>query len=193
MDKTALLLFGKTRQAVLSVLCSDPARRYYLRELARVTGISPGAIQYELGKLQAADLVVTSTDRGRKGYGANSSHPIFEELRSILRKTSGIPGAIREGLEPRAGDIKFACIYGSVAKGTSRGASDIDLLVVGTLSFADLVQLLVPVEARLGREISPRLYAPGEFRERIARNDRFLTAVLRGPVAMVLGTRDDIG
>jgi predicted nucleotidyltransferase len=84
-------------------------------------------------------------------------------LRSILRKTSGIPGAIREGLEPRAKDIKFACIYGSVAKGTSRGASDMDLLVVGTLSFADLVQLPVQIEARLGREISPRLYAPGNF------------------------------
>ena len=193
MDKTAAVLFGKTRQSVLSILYDNPGRQFYLRQLARATGISPGAIQYELRNLVDADLVARKLDAGRAHYSANTAHPVFEELRSVLRKTSGIPGAIRQALDSRAGDIDLALIYGSVAKGWSRSQSDVDLLVVGRISFGDLVALLAPLEAQLSREISPRLYSVQEFRDRLQKKDRFLSGILTGPVAVLKGDPRDLG
>ena len=91
MEATAAVLFGKTRQAVLALLFERPERAYYLRELARATGISPGALQHELGQLQKADLVTRSQDGNRVVYRANTAHPVFADLQSIVRKTCGLP------------------------------------------------------------------------------------------------------
>ena len=94
MEATAAVLFGKTRQAVLALLFEQPERAYYLRELARATGISPGALQHELGQLQKADLVGRSQDGNRVAYRANTAHPVFADLQSIVRKTCGLPAQI---------------------------------------------------------------------------------------------------
>ncbi len=59
------------------------------------------------------------------------------------------------------------------------------------MSFSDLVRLLAPVEQKIGREISPRLFSEKEFRLRLKNRDRFLTAVMEGPRIMVAGSADD--
>jgi len=53
------------------------------------------------------------------------------------------------------------------------------------------VRLLAPVEQKIGREISPRLFSEKEFRQRLKNRDRFLTAVMAGPRIMVSGSADD--
>lgn len=192
MEKVASTLFGKTRQAVLTVLFEQPQRAVYLRELARLTGISTGALQLELTRLVDADLVLRQRDGNRVGYRANTMSQVFGELRSIILKTCGIPVLIRRALEAYGG-VRKALIYGSLAKGTSQGASDVDLLVVGSISFEDLVKSLSEVEAAIGREINPRLFSESEFEEKAASGDRFLTTILRGPTLPVIGEFHDAG
>jgi predicted nucleotidyltransferase len=85
----------------------------------------------------------------------------------------------------------LALVYGSVAKGVNRSRSDVDVLVVGSLSFEKLMLLLRPVEERIGREISPRLFSEKEFKARLARRDRFLTSIMGGPVVMLMDKRND--
>src|SRR3990172_4749900 len=181
MERTGAILFGKTRRAVLARLYLDPQREFRLRELARLVGISSGTVQYELRKLTAAGLVRRSERNGLVTYRADADSPIHAELLAIVEKTSGIGELIRPALRPAAQAIRLAFIYGSIAKGGNRARSDLDLLVVGTLPFGELVRLLQPVEARIDREISPRLFSEKEYRRRLARRDRFLISVLRGP------------
>jgi predicted nucleotidyltransferase len=193
MERIAATLFGKTRRAVLARLFLEPQREYRLRELARLAGISAGSVQQELKQLVAADLALRRESGTQVTYRANTASPVFGELRALVEKTSGIEQLLRRALEPAARRIRLALIYGSIARGTNRATSDLDLLVVGTLGFEELLRLLGPAEKKIGREVSPRLYSEQEFRDRRKRGDRFLTAVLRGPRVMLLGELDDAG
>jgi predicted nucleotidyltransferase len=193
MERIAATLFGKTRRAVLARLFLEPQREYRLRELARLAGISAGSVQQELRQLVAADLALRRESGTQVTYRANTASPVFGELRALVEKTSGIEQLLRRALEPAARRIRLALIYGSIARGTNRATSDLDLLVVGTLGFEELLRLLGPAEKKIGREVSPRLYSEQEFRDRRKRGDRFLTAVLRGPRVMLLGELDDAG
>ncbi len=191
METTASVLFGKTRQAVLAALFTVAGDRAYLRELARRTGIGPGPLQYELSRLVAADLVTRSRDGNRVVYQANTAHPAFHELRGLVLKTCGLPEQLGCALRPLGDDISLALVFGSVAKGTSHGKSDVDLLVVGSVKLESLLAVLEPVERQLGREISVRLFKPAELRKRRAAKDRFLSGVLAGPTIPVIGAVDD--
>jgi len=191
MERIAATLFGKTRRAVLARLFLEPQREYRLRELARLAGISAGPVQQELRQLVAADLALRRESGAQVTYRANTASPVFGELRALVEKTSGIEQLLRRALAPAARRIRLALIYGSIARGTNRATSDLDLLVVGSLGFEELLRLLGPAEKRIGREVSPRLYSEQEFRERRRRGDRFLAAVLRGPRVMLLGVLDD--
>jgi uncharacterized protein len=190
MEQIAATLFGKTRRHLLSRLFLEPERAFRLRELSRLTGISAGSVQHELKQLLHADLIARAEDAGLVTYRANRASPVFEELRAIMEKTSGIDAMIRDALEKAAKKIRHAFIYGSIAKGTNKARSDVDLLVVGSVEFDALLALLRPVEERIGRKISPRLFSPEEF-ERKRRTDRFLKSVLSGPKIALLGSLDD--
>lgn len=191
MDATAAILFGKTRQAVLAILFEQPDQTSYLREIARQTGISPGALQHELAQLQQADLIIRNQDGNRVTYRANTHHPIFAELQSIVQKTCGLPALIKDALTPHAAHIRFAAIYGSIAKGLDHAHSDVDLLVVGNVSLEQILAAIIPVETRIRREISVRLYQPEEFRKRREEGEPFINKVLGGQHLNLMGTTDD--
>lgn len=191
MEATSAILFGKTRQAVLALLFERPEQSYYLRELARQTGISPGALQHELAQLQKADLIERSQDGNRITYRANTAHPIFTDLQSIVRKTCGLPAQIKVALQPFAARIHFAALYGSLAKGLNHARSDVDLLIVGDLSLELALAAIVPVETRIGREISVRIYSADDFRKRREQGEHFITNVMSGPLTPLIGTTDD--
>lgn len=193
MEKLSSTLFGKTRRALLSRLFVEPDRDFRLREISRLTSISPGSVQYELKQLLDADLVVQKREHGLVTYRANKASPIYDELRSIVEKTSGINELIRKSLEPVADRIRCAFIYGSIAKGSNKSRSDVDLLVVGSIEFGDLVKRLHPVEERIGREISPRLFSEREFKKRLAGKDRFLSSVLAERVVPIVGDMNVAG
>lgn len=191
MERIAATLFGKTRRAVLAKLFLEPAREYRLRELARLTGISAGSVQHELKQLVAADLALRSENGTRVTYQANAASPVYDELRALVEKTSGIEDLLRRALRPATKKIRLALIYGSIARGANRARSDLDLLVLGTIPFAELLRLLGPAERKIGREVSPRLFTESEFRARLHKGDRFLKSVMQGPKIVLLGNIDD--
>ena len=68
---------------------------------------------------------------------------MFEELASIVRKTSGLVEVLAGGLTPLVGKIKVAFVFGSMtASGKSHADSDIDLMLIGNVSFAEAVALM---------------------------------------------------
>jgi predicted nucleotidyltransferase len=173
------------------LLLEQPEQAYYLRQLARQIGVSPGALQHELGELQKADLIKRNQDGNRVTYRANTAHPIFTELQSIVRNTCGLPAQIKAALSQHVARIRFATLYGSMAKGLNHAGSDVDLLIVGDLSLEEALAAIVPVEARIGREISVRIYSAQDFRNRREQGESFLANVLAGPHTPLIGTPDD--
>jgi uncharacterized protein len=181
------IVFGHTRRSILGLLYGHTDEQFYLREIARRAGTGIGATQRELRQLSEAGLI-EGVRRGRQVYyQANRKNPIFAELKSILAKTSGIRDILHELLVPLASRIKLALVYGSVARGDERSSSDVDLMVVGDVSFADVVSALKESEAKLGREINPTVYGPAEFREKLAAKNHFLSTVAKEKKLFVMG------
>ena len=129
----------------------------------------------------------------QKHYQANASAPIFEELRGLVLKTSGLVDVLRAALAPLAAQIDQAFIYGSVAKGKDTAKSDIDLMVISEkVAYADLFAALEPATKRLQRTVNPTLYSPSEINKRILDDNAFVKRVLAQPKLWVIGEGRDL-
>lgn len=128
-------LFGQLRGQVLALLYGAPESQLYLREMARITGASPGALQREVKLLVDAGLLLWERRGHQVFYRAHSSAPVFHDLSGVIRKTMSVEDTIRSVLSPLANRLKAAVIFGSMARGDLGPGSDIDLLVVGTWRF----------------------------------------------------------
>jgi predicted nucleotidyltransferase len=187
------ILFGKTRRQLLAWLYGHADERFYLRQLVRQTGAAQGAMQRELAALLRAGLITREVE-GRQVYiQANRESPIFADLQRLLLKTAGATDVIRSALTPLAHRIDVAFVYGSAAKGTLRAASDIDLLVVGRVSFGEVVSALGDAQERLGRDINPTVYPAEEFARKLRSGHHFLTTVLTEPKTFIIGTDHELG
>jgi hypothetical protein len=83
-------LLGDTRTAILAVLLLRPDEPQHVRELARLTGVSPGTVHRELTALESF-AVLRRKAVGRQVYfTANRECPVFEELAGLVRKTAGL-------------------------------------------------------------------------------------------------------
>src|SRR5579863_1126727 len=181
-------LFTKVQQRVLAVLFGNYARSFYANELIALACSGSGAVQRELAQLEAAELVTVRRVGNQKHYQANASAPIFEELRGLVLKTSGLVDVLRAALAPLAGQIDQAFIYGSVAKGKDTANSDIDLMVISEkVTYADLFAALEPATTRLQRTVNPTSYSPTEIDKRIRDDNAFVKRVLAQSKLWVVG------
>jgi len=181
------ILFGKTRRAVLALLYGRPAEDFYLREIVRAAGTGVGAVQRELRLLVEAG-VVRRRVRGRQVYfQANAESPLFPELKGLVLKTAGLADVLRAVLAPLGGRIRAAFINGSFARGEEQRGSNVDLLIVGEVTFAEAAAALGSAQETLGREVNPTVYPPEEFRKKLASGHHFLKNVLRGPKVFLIG------
>ena len=129
----------------------------------------------------------------QKFYRANTDCPVFSELKSIAEKTFGVADIIRDVLKTAVtGQISVALIYGSIAGGKDTSSSDIDLMIVGTLPFRELVSVLKPVEEHMQRSINPTLYSADEFKKKIRDKNHFLLTVMKSDKLFILGNEDDL-
>jgi predicted nucleotidyltransferase len=186
------LLFGKSRGAVLSLLYGHPDESFYLRQVARLVRFGLGPVQRELKLLTEAGLIRRSVSGRQVYFQADSSSPLFPELKSLITKTVGVSDVIRRALIPLEGRIKAAFIYGSIAAGGENRDSDIDLLVVGDVSFSEVVAHLQDSQNVLSREINPTVYSQAEFRVKIREKHFFLTSVINGPKIFLIGDEREL-
>lgn len=189
----ASLLFGAYRRDALALLLLHPEESRHVREIARAIGKAPGTLLRELNALAAAGVLLRKPVGNQVHFQANPDCPIYEELRSILKKTVGVADVLREALAPLGAKVRAAFVYGSVARGDERARSDLDVMVVGEASFGDVVAALAPAQESLRREVNPNVYPALEFRKKLAARDPFLKRVLAGHKIFIVGGEDDLG
>jgi predicted nucleotidyltransferase len=188
----AELLFGRARAKLFAVLFAQTDRPYYFRELARMSGLSASSLQRELAGLLRAGVLEQQSHANLVFYRANPAHPCFAELKGLVDKTAGIAPQLRTALAPLSDRIDRAFIYGSIAAGTPTAASDVDLMVVGDVSFGEVVEAVRPLESPLGRAINPTVYSASQFRRELADHQSFPHAVSRKPRIDLLGASDEL-
>jgi len=184
-------LFSSTQQKLLALLFGQPERSFYARELIGLTGSGTGAVTRELSRLVQSGLITLTSIGNQKHYRANAASPVFPELQGLVIKTFGIADKIRHALLSLEASISCAFIYGSIAKGEVHAGSDIDVMIVSNaLTLGDVLAVLQPLEAQLGRKINPTLYTREEFTHRVKTKNPFLSKVLAGKLIPLIGNPD---
>ncbi|HEY4712125.1 MAG TPA: nucleotidyltransferase domain-containing protein [Dehalococcoidia bacterium] len=186
------LLGSRLRAKVLGWLFSHPDERYFVRQLTALVKEDSTNVSRELARLEKTGILVTTTEGKQKYYQANRQSPIFNELHGLILKTVGVADIIKKALEPRMADIKLAFIFGSVAKRAENRFSDIDLLVVGDITFGEVVDLISTAEGALNRELNPVVYTLAEFNKRLSENHYFIRDILSGDKIFVVGDENEL-
>lgn len=187
----AEFLFGKVRTHLLSALLLHPEISSHARELARRIDAPAGSTNRELVKLADAGILLRQQIGNQVHYRANRDCPIFAELTGLLRKTSGMATTLANALQPLAERIQCALIFGSVARGEETAYSDVDVLVLGDIGFAEALEALYPAQRQVQREINPVVYRVDDFRAKLASNNTWAREVVAKPKLFLIGTADE--
>ena len=185
-------LFTKVQQRLLAVLFGNHERSFYANELIALAGSGSGAVQRELAQLEAAELVTVKRVGNQKHYQANPTSPVFQELRGLILKTSGLVDVLRASLALLAPQIEAAFIFGSVAKNKDTAQSDIDLFVITQhLTYREFFSALEPATGRLGRVVNPTVYSRNEFEKRLREGNAFVKRVSAQPRLWIIGDNSE--
>jgi len=192
MKTLASILFKDYRQRVLGLLLLHPESEYHVREIARLTNTVAGTLHKELKQLADVGILSKQKKGNQVLYKANIDCPIFKELASILRKTSGVADVIKGALSSLTNTIEIAFIFGSLAKGKENEGSDIDLMIIGDAAFFDVVKSLHPSQEVLAREINPKVYSADEWQKEVSNNSGFLKEVMAQEKLFIIGDENDL-
>lgn len=156
------LITSETKIKLLLKFFLNPKTKGYLRQLSSEFNESTNGIRVELNKLEEAKILSSEFVGRNKIYKANSSHPLFNELRNIVLKSTGIDKVISDIIN-RVGEIEKAFIRGDYAVGNDSGL--IDLVIVGTeLNKKEIERVRKKTEKLIDRKISILLLNQKEYK-----------------------------
>lgn len=150
---------------------TNSTAKAYLRELAEEFDESTNSIRHELNNLSGAGYLTFKEEGRTIVYQANTNHPLYQEVKSLVHKYLGIDKIITN-IVHKLGDLQAAYIIGDYAKGKDSGT--IQLLLVGKLDEAYLHHLVGKAKALLQRNLSVEVIAVDVFESRKAEFERAL-------------------
>lgn len=156
------IITSKTKINLLVKLFLNPATRAYLRELASEFNVSTNAVRTELNNLTENKVLLAERDGRNVYYKANSKHPLFPEISSMVRKITGIDRLASSVIE-RLGNLEEVYISGDYARGMDTGI--IDVIFIGKINREQLDDVTMKTERYIERKIRPLVLTTGEFRE----------------------------
>lgn len=166
------LFSSSVRADVLSVLLNSPDEKFYMREIANLIRKNPSGVKRELDRLEKMGIVISEKVANLKYFRANKESPLYSELKDLIAKSLGLPGALKALL--RASGAKIAFIYGPYARGED--SDEVDLLVIGASAGCETG--LRSLERKFGVKIKSLLMDEEEYREKKRKKDSILKKIL---------------
>lgn len=168
-DYLSAVIPSRTRVQILVRLLLNPGIRAHLRGLATEFDVSPNAVGTELNNLRRHKVLTSERDGRNVFYQANTKHPLFPELSSMVRKITGIDELVKSVVD-RLGNLEAAYLIGDYAKGADTGI--IDVVLVGDIDRAQLEDFVAKTEAFIDRKIRSLVLSREEF-ERLRQTKAF--------------------
>ncbi len=182
----SVLLNTRLRKKLLAYSFTHSDENYYVRELSSLIDEDPGNLSRELRKLETEGLYTSFVKGKVKFYSVNKNYSLFKELKTIIFKTEGVEGSLKEIVLKYKG-IALAFIYGSYAKNKEKKTSDIDLVVVGKFNRDRFTGDIRSLEEKLNREINFTVYTEDEFEKERRKEGSFLNLVLKDKFIILKG------
>lgn len=163
------LITSKTRIKLLLKFFLNTESESYLRGLENDFCESTNAIRLELNKFEEAGLLITNTKGNKKIFRANTLHPLFSDINSIIHKYVGIDQIIKR-IIVKLGNLEKVFLLGKLAAGND--SEQIDLLLVGNEVDVEYVKSLVQkAEAYISRKIFFRICQSNELESNLQTNN----------------------
>ena len=166
------LFSSSVRADVLSLLLNSPDEMFYVREIAKLLRKNPSGVKRELDNLEEMEIVISERVANLRYFHANKQSPLFSELKNLVTKSLGLPGAIKALI--RASGAKAAFIYGPYAEGTRE--DKVDMLVIGPGT--SLVNGFRDIERKFSCTITWIEMEHEEYREKRRRKEARLMGIL---------------
>jgi predicted nucleotidyltransferase len=183
------LFTSKSRIKILQLLIFNTQSEFHLRQIARLTDVSPPYVKRELSNLSKINLITESTKGNLKLFKINKNSPIFYELKRIFLKTESLGNLLKKKLKSL--ELRYAMIYGSFAASEETERSDIDLLVIGNIKEERILEIITESEAKVGREINYILWSEKEFEKRARQKHHLLVDIVSRPIIMLVGDENE--
>ncbi len=165
----------------MSLLFNSPEEKFYVREIARLVNKNPSGVKRELDKLENMELVISEKEGNLKYFKVNKNSPLFPELKGLIAKSLGLPGALKSVLN--ALEAKTAFIYGPYINNTN--IPSLDLFIVCNSNY--LEKTLGDIEKRFGREIHHTVMSESEYKTKKRSGERYLKKLLNAKKILLLG------
>lgn len=156
------LFTSRTRISLLLKLFLNPEVSSYLRELAREFNLTPNALKEELDNLSNTGYLEKEQRGNSIYYKANTKHPIFPEIHSIVKKHFGIDKILDQILNDLG---KVDAVYALDDYALGRDSGLIDVLIVGDVDLDKITGMRHQVEKEIKRKIRLMVMTAQEFAE----------------------------
>ncbi|MBI2529545.1 MAG: nucleotidyltransferase domain-containing protein [Candidatus Diapherotrites archaeon] len=178
------LMHSRAKVKVLGIVLLNNG--LHLREIARRADVSVSEAKRELDNLLELGILKSERVGNLAVFSTNSASPFLDDLKSLYMKTEGIFAQLKSGLSNIRG-IKYAFIYGSLAKGAFREKSDIDLLIIGSANENEIASACMKAQEQSGREINFILWSGNELIKKLNEKSSFVSAVIKNRKIWLLG------
>ncbi len=175
------LFSSSIRADVLSLLLNSPDEKFYVREIAKLLRKNPSGVKRELDNLEQMGIVLSERVANLKYFQANNDSPLFSELKNLITKSLGLPGAIKAVI--RSSGAKAAFIYGPYAEGED--VDTVDLFIIGASPV--VLKGLKDLERKFNQKINCTLMDEGEYKIKRKKKDATLRRLLSGKRIALIG------
>ena len=181
--ETLKMLFSSTIRAdLLALLLNSPDEKFYVREIATLIRKNPSGVKRELDNLEKMGIVFSHKVANLKYFQANKTSHLFSELKNLIAKSLGLPGALKT-LARKSG-AKAAFLYGPYAE--SEDVGTVDLFIIGATS-NNIGASLKALEDEFGKKIHYTLLDDSEYKVKKEKGDIDLEKLLSGKRITLVG------
>lgn len=138
----------------------NPEIGAHLRGLADEFQESTNSVRVELNRLEFAGMLNADLDGNKKVFKVNRGFPLYQEVRSIVLKQTGLDRIIQEVIQ-NLGDLKEVYLTGELAQG--RSSNVVSLVLVGDPDRQYLTELVIKAERLIDKKIQYLIYKEEEF------------------------------
>lgn len=164
---------------LLKLFLRNKGQYFSLQEIARRVRSDASTCQKQIKKLESIKFIINRVKSGKKHYSVNKDFDFYNELKTLVLKSSP---ASRDRILKRIrnlGRINLAVLSGIFVDAEN---TRMDILIVGdNLKKKNLSSFLKDLEAEVGKEIDYVILSTEEFKYRHDMFDRFLRDVLEKP------------
>lgn len=177
-----MLFSSAIRADLLALLLNSPDEKFYVREIANLIRKNPSGVKRELDNLEKMGILFSHKVANLRYFQANKTSPLFSELKNLIDKSLGLPGALKTIV--RLAGAKAAFLYGPYADGEDVGS--VDLFIIGASS-NNIGAGLKELEDKFGKKINYTAIDESEYKHRKEKGDVDLEKLLSGKRITLIG------